>query len=129
MKTILEFLSTKISDKRIEVMRNENDLISLLSKDIIDKYAFEFRKLKSGNIEAVSRKAYYSGNQGVKFVFYFNTNTKNKKYVLRRQYASDNRFTSVNGWSNPPANMGEFDTIEEMCDKFNKWANDKLSLT
>lgn len=126
MKNLFEFLSTKLSQEQSNELKLRKDLESSIDKNLIDKYKFEFRILKTGNVECVSKVAKHNGATGFRFMFYLYT--KNKKYCLRRQYATNNKFNSVNGWSNPPANMGEFDTIQEMCDKFNKWANDKLSL-
>ena len=125
MKSILEFLSTKLSKEQSNELKLTKDLDLAIDKDLIGKYQFEFKTLKTGNIEVTSKIAKYNGATGVRFMFYLFT--KNKKYCLRRQYAKDG-WGSVNGWSNPPANMGEFDTVQEMCDKFNTWAKEKLSL-
>ena len=114
-----EYLSTKVDQSKIDKLKLSSDLI--IPQNLIDKYDFKFKTLKTGNIEMTSNKAKFNGNTGLRFMFYLFT--KKGNMCLRRQYAID-----AANWSNPPANMGEFNTVEAMCKFFVEWAEKKLSL-
>lgn len=119
MRHLLEFLETHIGKDKVEKLKSANDLN--IPQKIIDKYQFKTRLLKTGNIELTSDIAIFNGHIGVRFVFYIVTT--NKKFCLRRQYAVD-----ATNWSNPAANMGEFNNAADMCDFFIKWVENKLTV-
>lgn len=121
MKTIFEFLNTKLSKDKIDKFCRTADEVPI-RQDIVDKYKIKFRVMKTGNVEAITETAVFNGKQGLRFVFYI---YDDGKACLRRQHYD---LHSTNGWSSPPANMGEFNNVEEMCEYFNSWADKKLSL-
>lgn len=114
MKSIVEFLKTNVNPVKYDLVE---DKLSI-NEYIIKKYHFESRKLKSGNIELVT-KEYKTKNDsysGQRFVFHVTS----EPFALRRQPMLSK------DWDYHPRKMGEFKTIEDMCVYFEKWVEKKL---
>lgn len=114
MKHLLEFL--KIKDiKPIQYDTVEDELS--ISSELMQKYKFKSRTLKTGNIELITMD-YKTKNDdllGQRFVFYIKSN----HICLRRQ-------PWVKGWNGPywdyhPRLMGNFENVDEMCRFFERY--------
>lgn len=120
---ILEYL--KVNDIKKDIKVKKHDLIEgelSIDSDIIDKFNFTSRTLRTGNIELVTMD-YKTKNDdllGQRFVFYIKSNPM----TLRRQPLM--KGWNKEDWDNHPRKMGEFATIEEMCNFFEKFVQKKL---
>lgn len=133
MIPLYEYIISKDNIENVSKLnKDEVSIIKSILKEEIEKFNFDIRVIKTGNIELKSIDAIYTHGReltskpnmlsGVKFVFYIKSNPM----ILRRQYMTIDAWTKKEIWSNPPSNMKTFDNIEDMAEYLKKWMKKNL---
>ena len=97
--------------------------VELIGADILNEFD-SLRVLKSGNIELVSYKMKHGECPGLKLTLYIKSNP----ICIRKISRVFHRVILQPCWSATASKIGEYSSIEEMCMKFKKFFNEKITM-